>query len=769
MFQTVLRRLALFLTLLAAAPICGHAVELTGVIKGQVVDRETREPLPGANILIENTQWGAAADQEGRFAILKVPVGSCVLRFELLGYKKVIKTDVIVKSSRITVVDVELSFQALEMEGMEVTSGYFSATDDQPVSAISLDYEEIRRSAGSYGDVSRIISVLPSVAPSSDQTNNLVVRGGNPGENAFYVDNIQIPNINHFPTQGSAGGALGVLNVELIKGVDFYSGGFSSAYGDRLSSVMDISLREGRRDGFEGQIDLNWAGFGLVGEGPLPGQKGSWLVSARRSYLDLLVKTIDVGNTIAPRYGDIQAKVVYDLNKNHQLTLLEISSDDQNTADRQTAIDNEMIVFMDQKIQQNTAGINWRALWNKSGYSNTSLAYTRDRTIEDMFDTGTEAMLMKRRAISSFYTLRNVNHFSINSQHAVEFGLEAQYTLCRLKSIYGEQWDPSGKPLPPLDVFTDFSVLQQGIFINYSWAPFRRLSIQVGARADYHSKNRRTQIAPRASLAFTVSPTTTLNAAAGIYHQRLPVELAAQNKSFENLNNMKATHFIVGITQLLTENTKFSLEIYRKEYTHFPMDPQQPGFFIIDEPFYNNGFYRPYAKLLDSGRALSQGVEIMLQKKLAKNIYGLLSASWFRSLYHDIQNITRNRTFDQRFLVSAEGGYKPNKRWEFSLHWTYSGGRPFTPFDVQASSTAKTGILDPVRVNAVRYPNFNWLNIRVDRRFNFHQSNLVAYLSIYNVLGQKNVSAYYWHPERNEQEIIYQWGSLPIFGIEYEF
>jgi hypothetical protein len=159
----------------------------------------------------------------------------------------------------------------------------------------------------------------------------------------------------------------------------------------------------------------------------------------------------------------------------------------------------------------------------------------------------------------------------------------------------------------------------------------------------------------------------------------------------------------------------------------------------------------------------------MVQKKWTEAIYGLLSGCLYRSQYTGVNGVTYQRTFDQRFLFSAEGGYKPNNLWELSLHWTLSGGRPYTPFDMLLSEKMNTGIIDSKRVNGERYPTFNWLNIRVDRRVHFLNSNLVMYLSVYNVLNRKNVSAFFWNPQSHQQEVIHQWGMLPIFGIEYDF
>lgn len=199
------------------------------------------------------------------------------------------------------------------------------------------------------------------------------------------------------------------------------------------------------------------------------------------------------------------------------------------------------------------------------------------------------------------------------------------------------------------------------------------------------------------------------------------------------------------------------------------MDPNQPGIFLIDEAYNTQGFYFNTTDLIDNGMAQTQGAELTIQKKLAKDFYGLIGASYFHAKYKGADNIWRDRIYDNRFVFSAEGGYKPNYFWEFSLRWIYAGGRPYTPFNIEESQKLNRGVLDENRINSERYDPYHSLNLRVDKRFAFSGSNLVLYLSIWNVYDRKNVATIYWDQIENEPDVVYQWGMLPIFGIEYEF
>ncbi len=757
-----------FLQPVLAKPII-EKTQSRGMIKGRVIDAETKAPVMGASVLILGTQMGVATEADGNFTIPKLPIGSYSLQFKSMGYSPYSKADIIVRPDRITFVEAELKISAIEMEGIVVTTGYFSEEEYQPTSTTNFSGEEIRRAPGSGGDVSRIIMGLPSLAKVDDQMNSLIVRGGSPVENAFFIDNIEIPNINHFPTQGASGGPIGMVNVDFIQDVNFYTGGFSSIYGDKLSSIMDITFREGNKSEFDGQLDLNFAGFGGVAEGPFMGKKGSWLFSIRRSYLDLIIKSINVGSDVAPRYGDVQGKIVYDINPNHKLTLLSVGGDDHNNPGKQTAVDNDMIVYGNQDIYENTAGVNWQALWNKNGYSNTSLSYTSAKFKEDFYETSTEIHLLKRRDHEQSLKLRNVNYFRLNRKNSIEFGVEAKHLIADYDNYFAEYTDALGDTVLSTVMDDRITADKFGLFINYIAKPFFRLTTNLGIRADYFSYNENSTVSPRFAFSYQLTEKTSINGSTGLFHQNLPMILLSQSESSKNLKDPLAIHYILGINHLITENTRFTLEVYQKDYRNFPLDPSQPALFLIDELYYRYGFFFNHESLIDEGKAYSRGIEIMIQKKLAKNFYGLASASYFRTRYKGGDGVWRDRVFDNRAIFSIEGGYKPNNKWEFSLRWIYAGGTPYTPLDIQKSKEINRAVLDENRINETRYPAYHSLNVRFDRRFNFKHSNIVLYVSVWNAYNRRNVSSYYWNEIKKDEGTVYQWGRLPIFGLEYEF
>lgn len=744
-----------------------NAQELKGTIKGKVLDSETKQPLVGVNVLIADSKIGCSTDLDGNYEIPKAKIGSYSLVYSYIGYEKVVNTDVIVRSERITYVNIEMKPSSIDMQSIDVTAGYFNQVDTQPVSATSFSYEEIRRSPGAAGDVSRIIFGLPSLAKINDTKNSLIVRGGSPVENGFFIDNIEIPNINHFPVQGSTEGPIGIINVDLLDNVNFYSGGFSAGYGDRLSSIMDLKFREGDRSTYDVQADMSMQGFGGVAEGPINGGKGSFLISVRRSFLDLILDLMNekVGT---PVYSDIQSKVVYDIDAENKFSVIDVFSYDSQKMNQEDAKENKNNVFTDYKYYTNTAGLSLQHLWGKKGFSNISFSHTYSKTDGKYFQTRDAKLLFNNNSIEEEFKFRNSNHIFINNDLKFEFGFDARNINTNYDQFYNEYQDVFGQITPALQLNKKINTFKAGAYADIRWKPFSKLTINPGIRADYYKYNSAKNVSPRISLTYDFNETTSLTGTAGIFYQNIPWVIAAQKEEFKNLSNPKSYHYVIGLNHLLTESTKLTIEVYNKDYFDFPMDPQQPNMFLFDQAVIENVFLT-HSALINKGEANSRGIEITVQKKLAKDFYGLASASYSKAKYKGLDDKWYDRIYDNRFTFAIEGGYKPNEKWEFSLRWLFAGGAPYTPFDESASQMSYKGVLDETKVNSARLPDFHSLNIRADRRFHFSSSTLIVYLSVWNAYARENIAAYSWDEIDNKISKEKMWGILPVFGVEYEF
>jgi len=737
-----------------------------GSISGIVLDGANKAPIVGASVLIQDTNTGAATDPEGRFTIDKLAVGNYILRISSVAHEPKMVTDVIVRSSRITNLEVELKPIAIATADIKVTAGYFVEDDDQPTSSTTFSAEEVRRAPGSAGDVSRVMHVLPSVARVTDEFNSLAVRGGNPFETGFYLDGVEIPNINHYPLMGTSGGPMGLINTDLIRNVTFSAGGFGASFGDKLSSVLQLEYREGNRKEFDAQLDMSLIGFGAVAEGPLPSKKGSWVVGARKSYLDLLAEMIDMD--VAPRMDDIQGKIVYDLSKRSQLSLIGVFGADYVDYPKSQALTDGGTDYGLTEGREYALGASWRWLYSERGVSTTILSMQGVKYHGVYRETNTERLLIDNNSLEQAFQLRNLTEYSLSDRHQVSFGFDAKQVVNDYNHFSAEFTNSAGQLVPERLIDDKYEFAKFGFFANHTAYLTGRLTTTYGIRLESFEPTDELHVAPRFSLSYQLAKRTKLTGAAGLYYQSVPALFTATRSTEAHLKDPRATHFVLGVEQLLRDDTRLTVEGYYKKYEDFPLDPEQPELFILDETTNQTSVLR-YDSLLSEGEAESYGVEFTLQKKLVQGIYGIVSGSLSKSRYKDFNGDWRNRLFDNRYIMTIEGGYKPNQSWEFSSRWIIAGGTPYTPIDVALSDSLGWAAYDITKANELRNPAYHSLNIRADRRFHYRGANLIVFLSVWNVYDRKNVAARYWDAEKREVAERYQWRMVPILGLEYEF
>ncbi len=754
-------RFTLFLLLITPGLL--QAQEQHGSISGQVIDLHSQRPLPGVNIVLMDHERGSISDDNGRFTLDDLASGSYRLQVSMIGYETAIRPDLIVRPQRITRVKISLGESALGMENTTVSADYFSAVEEASVSAVNFSYEEIRRSPGSAQDISRLLQAMPSVNMNNDQRNDLIVRGGSPTENLTLVDGFEIPNINHFPTQGASGGPIGLLNVDLIEDANFYAGGFSSRYGDRLSSVLSIDLREGNRSEFDGEINMGMAGAGFIFEGPLGQGKGAWIASARRSYLDLIVDAIGTG--AVPLYSDVQGKLSYDLGTKHKLSMLGIGGFDQIEIAPGDQDENDDRVIND--ANQYVLGMGWKWLWSQRGFSHTTLAYSQSDFAIDVEEDLSQRLLYRNDSRERGLALRSRAYYSPSKGRALSAGIEAKRFFSDFAIFAAADTNRLNQPLSELRINQDLGSNKIGLFFDWEEQLNSRFKAKAGLRYDYFAYNEKHNISPRAALSWNFDERTSLNMAFGLYYQNLPPLLLVQHADNRRLPNPRATHWILGLKRQLTPSLLLSAEVYAKDYDDLPYDPDDPYVSIVDA-FADFGSPTP-GRLVGGGQAQARGIELLLQKKLAQDLYGTLSYAYARSRYTDLTGVERNRNFDNRHLFSLIAGYRPNERYEFSARWSYAGGRPFTPFDEELSRQLGFGVVQANRVNRERLDAYHRLDLRFDHRQHFDHFNIVSFFTLLNTYNRANIFTYYWDESEGKTGRIEQWSFLPVGGFELEF
>jgi hypothetical protein len=659
--------------------ITAFAQPYKGEITGFVIDAKTQEPIPVVNVqVVEQPTFGAVTDTSGNFNIKGIEVGTYSLKATLVGYEAIILTNIVVSTGRSTKVSIRLNEQAVQVGGVTVNATYFSRNNElSPLSVNNYDRAEVKRQPGSAMDVQRVIQNLPGIASSTDNVNELIVRGGAPYENLMVMENMEIPSINHYPNQFNSAGPINMVNIDLVEDVQFSSGGFPAQYGDKMSSVMDLSIREGDRNKtFASNTGFNMAGIGTLMEGRIAGGRGSWIFSARQSLLELIDRMIGMSTislTAIPKYWDTQAKIVYDLSPTQKLIFNGMFGDsriyikgDPKEKDLQRA--GKTIFSSIQDInshnQQYVLGLNLKSLWGKEGYSILTLYAAGNEYNVDVRENFTRrdygpkgevldyAILNSRDVFNNhsneqYVALKYDVFYQIHPQHDLLLGAQIQ-TSNRWKNTVQIFSDTVRYFIPQTEMYTDPPIVSPGgviendlhfgdankmyTYISDKYRVLPRLTMTLGVRYDYFSFSKQGQFSPRVNIAYEIfPPTTTISLAAGEYWQTQPFPYYGdpQNRWInKELSNAKASHIVLGLQHILDEGIKLSVEAYYKRFQNIVVSKE--FIYSADKTFRSDSN-------LAVGQRESYGVEFFLQKKQIANYYGTISVSLSKTEDFDLR------------------------------------------------------------------------------------------------------------------------------------
>jgi hypothetical protein len=740
-----------------------------GGLSGRILDKQNQQPVTGAVIEIIGLNLKTGSDENGFFYFEEVPQGRYSLRFSTLGYQVLVIDNIIVNSGVITDQIAELDIVAVDE--IVVEDERFSKPVDISSSFKNLNTEEIRTIPGGFEDVGRVVQNLPGVSFVNDGRNDLIVRGGAPTENLFLVDNVYVPNINHFGSQGATGGPTSIINLEFIRDVNFITGGFSAKYGDKLSSVLEIKLREGSRIKFMGNVDLSATGVGAVFEGPIGSQKkGSWFVSARRSYLDFIFNAAGFG--FVPEYYSFQGKGVYDLNKNNTLTINIISNIDKvkfNNDDEKKKQDNALLLDNDQWGY--VFGAEWKSLLSSKSYSLVNLT----RTFTNYNYTGTNI-----NGIEYFKNISKEGETSVKGEYNLQalrnghltVGIEGKLINFRNEIrkdsdtlYYINPKTGSRSILDAINLNRDEYTYKVSAFAQWTQFLANRFKINFGLRYDYFDYiEKKSYISPRVSAQVNIIHDLYMNLSYGIFYQSPSYIWLASYPGNAKLEDIRADHYIGGIEYIFMPDLKASVEFYYKKYSKYPVSTERPYFILSNGGgnFENQNSFG-LEPLISDGNGHAEGVEFFVQKTFSLNYYFNVNLSLFRAKYTALDGVERNSDFENRFLFTTFGGYQFGKGWTLGGKFRFIGERPYTPIN-PANGTQLVS-----EYNTARLPDYYSLDIRVEKKWSFMNWTLITYIDIQNITGRKNVSSYQWNKYTNRIEKNESIGVLPTIGINAMF
>ncbi len=797
--KSIVNQVLIIGLLLFSAPT--HASASFGSIGGKVFDRQTMQPLAGANVIISGTIRGASTDTEGHFIINKIDPGSYTIEFHYLGYTSLKKGNVIVNPKRTTILEVGLEEKITAGETIEVSASFFEKPREALVSSRSMNFEEIRRSPGDLVDIQRAVHALPSVATGSDQLNEIIIRGGYPGENLFIMDNIEIPNPNHFAVQGAGGGQINLLNSYMVRSLDFYAGAFSAKYGDKASSVLEIFLREGARDRFRAEGSFGMAGVGILAEGPL-GSKGSYMFSARKSYLDWIITSIDL--TAVPEYYSLQSKVVYDLSRRHALLFNAVYGGDEiNFEDEEASGFGRGGENVDTQNSQWIGGITLRSLWSEQLFSNTTISAVQNNYDVDVYEKPAPDVrdtFYESQANETEYTLKTDFVYRMKKNVEVNFGasyknvnfrydnrLDADTLFYYFNNIKS---DSAFRYYPEDRVNENVTSFKMALYAQISWDLFGKLRLNGGLRYNYFTYTAFTSWSPRLGISWLLTPRTTMSLAYGKHYQSPSYFNLVENDVNRNLKSKYTDQYVLSFDHLFREDIKLILETYYKTYHDVP---ENKTLTTVDPFDFDDG------EMLNGGSGRSYGFEVFLQKKLTKRFSTILSYARSKAEARDPRSGQYyDWDYDYQNIFTFISGYKysflkkkwyndfKNNWWFYSVAWLpflpadefeismklrYLGGRPYTaptPYD----NLQEWVVEEKQQLNGSRYPAYHRLDIRIDRRIIFDNWTFVIFFDLNNIYNRDNLWAYqYGYDEEGNREIkeVLQYKTLPIGGFTIEF
>ncbi|MCX6297097.1 MAG: TonB-dependent receptor [Bacteroidetes bacterium] len=741
-----MKKIVLFFTL----TICTlEFYSQNGVIKGKVFNSINNEAVPFASVGIASINTFATADIDGKYELKNLTPGLYNITASFVGFGKKTVFEIEVKNYTPTVLNIALEQQIDSLSEVEITaSANNNKTEESPVSLRTIGSSEIDRNPGGNRDISKVIQSLPGVASTVSFRNDIIIRGGAPNENRFYLDGIEVPNINHFATQGGSGGPVGMINVNFIREVDFYSGAFPVNRGNALSSIFDFKQKDGNSEKLVTTATLGSSDLGLTLDGPL-GKKTTFIVSARRSYLGWLFKLLEL--PFLPIYNDAQFKTKIRFNDKNEISLIGLGAIDDfklnldaNKTEQQKYILGYLPVF---KQWNYALGANYKHFYEKSyltlvvsrnHLNNRSYKYiNNDESIASnkILDYVSQEIENKIRIEDTY----RHNGFKINIGAGLENVTYTNSTFNKINTPFG---------VTTIDFNSKLNFNKYALFGQISKSLFKeKLVLSVGARTDFSDYsstmgNPLNQFSPRFSMSLNITNSLSFNFNIGRYFQLPAYTVLGYRDSANVLSNKdnKVTYIsndqiVAGIEYNTKINTKIAVEGFYKIYDKYPLTIRDSLCLANLGGDYGVVGNEPVASI---SKGQAYGLEFLIQQKLYKGFYGIIAYTWVKSQFQDKRGNYKPSAWDNGNIISITFGKKFKKNWEAGIKWRYLGGTPYTPIDVQTSSIKTVwdlngrGIPNYDQLNTKRLKPFHQLDMRVDKKFFLKKWSLDIYFDIQN-------------------------------------
>ncbi len=762
------RRIVIYLLLNLLFGQFAFAAEMTG----RVIDAYTTEALVGVNILVVGTSQGTFTDPDGQFRLI-VLENADSLRFSMLGYETHY-TQFRQTATPLPKLLVRLRPVTLDLgEQISVVGKFPTLNKSTEVSTQRFESRELADISGTVDDLTRTIQTLPGVVAQADFSGKMYVRGGKAEENLVMLDRTFIYDPYHIA------GLVSIFNPDLIDDVEFYAGGFPAKYGQAMSSVLEVQNKTGSRDRFKGSLSLDVISAKTLMSGKLPGSKGSWILSGRRSYQDKLMRALgEFEDHILPSFYDYQTKLFYPLTERHLLTAnallsgdymdIEVSNPDS-VLDAITSDggrffwDNGLTMF----------SLDWKFLISPHVFTHsTASVVTHDfesRTSGADPDWGI--------GTATHYDFREDATILSIPGHKIETGLylfrsNADIDLRWKQSIFLENINEnSSTGFGSARFKTKFARVYHyaGVYVQDTWDFLQpQFSLSYGLRSDYLKNTSDFKLSPRLNVVYRFDELTMLKAAWGMFHQvpRDPVQ-TDDDIGNPDLKSQKAVHYVAGLERRLSENMKGRIEFFYKDLSSLIVN--------VEDTLIN---------FANSGRGESYGFELFTQKRLSGRLDGWLSYTYSISNRQDRPDGVKYHPLqDQRHTLSLVMNYRLNSHWRLSFKGSFYTGKPYTPVlsaeplihpisgNIIRDPTSGFPIYAPLEgeINSARFPAYHRLDLRIDYDFKFKGYSMSLYFEILNVYDHHNIFDYNYKHDYSDRKAVSQFPLLPTTGIRIGF
>lgn len=773
-----MRKSLLLLTLIITFTISNsHAQNITQTVRGKVVDLQTKQPLVGANVVIIGTQLGAATSSKGEFRIAKVPVGRYTIKIMYIGYKSRVISELLIGSAKEIVLTIELKEDVIIGQEIVVTPKIEKSqalNSMSTVSARSFSVEETGRYAGGLDDPARVVSSFAGVSTGYVQDNSIVIRGNAPKGLLWRLEGVVLFTPNHFSDISVIGGGfVTIFSNQLLDNSDFFTGAFPAEYGNALSGVFDMKLRNGNNEVRESTFQAGIMGIDFATEGPFKkGGAASYLMNYRYSALGLLTDLKVVDTEQKPKYEDLSFKLNFPTKNYGTFSIWGIGGKDSNKEYEETDStkweENWDRIQYDYKVTTGAVGFNYKYILGNSTFMNTTLALAGDKTFYDQNRLNDDLVLAGDQygdLLSGRTSLiSDINHkFSARHSNKTGFILSHQFYDLLLKSTIDDDPDT-------YQTIVDEKGSSQHIqaFSQSQLNLTENFTVNAGIHYEYLALNKNYSFEPRFGINWQVNPRHSLSLGFGKHSQleNLRVYLAknGDTQPNKNLDFTDAYHFILGYDYRITRDIRLKIEPYFQYLYHVPVDENSSFSFInlYDELYYNE-------PLVNSGKGRNVGIDLTLEKFLSDNYYYLITASIFQSKYEGGDGIERNSRYARDYVVNAlfgkEWHTRKNNMFGLNARLTLMGGDRITPVLKEESLNEKRIILDETKAFEDQMNGSNALDITLTYRINNPMTAHIFALQVKNIFCNK----YSYDYKYKTNSIVENKEAVVIPNISYKF